>query len=134
MQISFTGLDNVQGSFVDNSSGEGHSSCSQFATGDGVGFETGPGTPAGGVTVVGGKSAGFGIGVTKGKFHGPGTYSTVLLGEGVTIGPDTFFGQSSTEALSADGSGRLTFSNLEGGSTTGPNGTESGTVTWTCSN
>jgi hypothetical protein len=133
VQIDFTGLDNVQGSFVDNTSGSGDSSCSDWAKGDSVGWVLGPGTPTGSNTVIGSKSLSFGVSVTKDKFHGPGTYSTILLGGGVTVGADTFFGQGSSETLNADGSGKVTFSNLEGGSTTGPQGSESGTVTWTCS-
>jgi hypothetical protein len=40
---------------------------------------------------------------------------------------------NSTETLNADGSGHMSFSNLQGGPVAGPQGTESGTVTWTCS-
>jgi hypothetical protein len=133
IQVDFTGLDGVQGSFVDNSSGTGLSSCGQFATGESVGFETGPGTPTGSKTVISGKSLSFLFSVTKDKFHGPGTYTGVLAGGGVTIGSDTFFGSASTETLSADGSGQVSFSNLQGGSVTGAQGAESGTVDWTCS-
>ena len=133
VEVSFTGLDSVQGSFVDNSSGSGDSSCAQWASGSGVGWVLGPGTPAGSNTVIKGKGLNFGISVTKDKFHGPGTYSTILLGGGLTVGPDTFFGTDSSETLNADGSGKVIFSNLVGGSTTGAQGSESGTVTWTCS-
>jgi hypothetical protein len=133
MQVDFTGLDSVQGSFVDNTSGTGYSSCADFAKGDSVGFVTGPATPTQGTTVLSGKSLVFGFSVTKDKFHGPGTYSAVLLGGGLTVGPDTFFGSDSTEMLNADGSGHVSFSSLQGGSVTGAQGTESGTVTWTCS-
>jgi hypothetical protein len=133
VQINFSGLDGIQGSFVDNSSGSGDSSCAQWASGSGVGWVLGPGTPTGTNTVIDGKSLSFGISVTKDKFHGPGTYSTILLGGGVTIGADTFFGTDSSETLNADGSGKATFSDLVGGSTTGTQGSESGTVTWTCS-
>jgi hypothetical protein len=133
VQIQFTGLDAIQGSFIDNSSGEGDSSCTDWAKGDSVGWILGPGAPSGANTpVIGGKSLNFGISVTKDRFHGPGTYSKVLLG-GVTIGPDIFLGDDSTETLNADGSGHMSFSNLVGGSVTGPQGNESGTVTWTCS-
>lgn len=133
MQINFTGLDSVQGSFVDNGSGEGYSSCADFAKGDSVGFVQGPGTPAGPATVVDGKTVTFLFDVTKDKFHGPGTYSDVLAASGLTIGTDTFFGNSSSETINADGSGQGSFSDLEGGSVTGAQGKESGTASWTCS-
>jgi hypothetical protein len=133
VQVSFSGLDAIQGSFVDNTSGTGLSSCTDWAKGDSVGWILGPGTPTGGNTVIGGKSLNFGISITKDKFHGPGTYSSIFLGGGVTIGADTFFGTNSSETLNANGSGQASFSNLIGGSTTGPQGPESGTVTWTCS-
>ena len=132
MQVDFTGLDSIQGSFVDNTSGTGYSSCADFAKGDSVGFEPGPGTPTQTVTVIDGKNVNFLVLVTKDEFHGPGTYSGVLGGGGVTIGQDTFFGTASTETLNADGSGHVSFSNLQGGSANGPQGTESGTFTWTC--
>ena len=131
LQISFTGLDNVQGSFVDDSSGEGYGSCADWAKGDSVGWVPGPGTVTSHPVVIDGKSLSFGVSVGKDKFHGPGTYTEVLLG-GVSIGADNFLGNTSTETLNADGSGQATFSNLPGGSVTGPQGTESGTVTWTC--
>ena len=133
VQIDFTGLDNVQGSFVDTGSGSGYSSCADFAKGDSVGFSQGPGTSTGAPTVIGGKSLTFLFSVTKDKFHGPGTYSGVLAGSAVGVGEDTFFGSSSSETLNADGSGQGSFSNLEGGSVTGAQGNESGTVSWKCS-
>jgi len=132
VQVSFAGLDNITGSFVDNTSGTGFSSCSEWVTGDSVGFAQGPGTPTHTDTKIDGKSLSFGFEVGHDQFHGPGMYSNTLL-EGVTIGSDTFLGNSDTETLNADGSGHVTFSNLSGGSVTGPQGAESGTVTWTCS-
>ncbi|MGA7910130.1 MAG: hypothetical protein WCC30_01065 [Candidatus Dormiibacterota bacterium] len=133
VQINFTGLDAIQGSFVDNDCGSGFNSCSEWASGDSVGWVLGPGTLTSAPVVIGGKGLNFGFSISKDKFHGPGSYASVLAGGGVTVGPDTFLGNSSTETLNADGSGQANFSNLEGGSTTGPQGTESGTVTWTCS-
>ena len=133
VQVDFSGLDNVSGSFVDNSGGAGYSSCADWAKGDGVGFAQGPGTPAGADTKLGGKSLTFLLSVTKDKFHGPGTYSDVLAGSAVGVGTDAFFGHDSTETLKQDGSGSASFSSFPGGSVTGPQGTESGNVTWTCS-
>ena len=134
LQVNFTGLDNVQGSFVDVESGTGFSSCAEFAKGDSVGFVQGPGTDNRPATVIGGKTVNFLFYVSKEKFHGPGTY-TGALAAGVTIGADTFLvfsNSDSSETLNADGSGHGSFSNLQGGSST-TSGTESGTVSWTCS-
>jgi hypothetical protein len=133
VQVNFSGLDTVQGSFADNTSGSGYSSCADFAKGDSVGFVQGPGTPTQTTTTIGGKSLSFLFSVSHDRFHGPGTYTGVLAGSGVDIGTDTFLGTDSTETLNADGSGNVSFSNLSGGSVTGAQGTESGTVTWTCS-
>lgn len=128
-QFNFTGQDNIQGSFVDTSSGTGFSSCAEWAKGDSVGFVQGPGTNN--PTVIGGKDITYLFIVSKDKFRGPGTYSGTLAA-GVSIGPDTFLtsGQGdSSETLNADGSGHGSFTNLYGVS----QGSESGTVTWTCS-
>jgi hypothetical protein len=126
--VAFTGLDSVNGSFVDTTSGTGLSSCNEWVTGDSVGFAQGPGAD----TVLDGKSVTFLFEVGKDTLHGAGTYANTLLG-GVTIGSDSFLGSADTETINADGSGNASFANLPGGSTSGPQGTESGTVTWTCS-
>ncbi|HEX7264030.1 MAG TPA: hypothetical protein VF383_07610 [Candidatus Dormibacteraeota bacterium] len=133
LQVNFSGLDSLQGSFVDNDSGTGYSSCADFAKGDSVGFVQGPGTPTQTTTTIAGKSLSFLFTILHDKFHGPGTYVGVLAGGAVNIGTDTFLGTDSTETLNADGSGNASFSNLSGGSASGAQGTESGTVTWTCS-
>jgi hypothetical protein len=127
--IAFSGLDNVSGSFVDTTNGEGESSCSEWVTGDSVGFAQGPGTQT---AVLDGKSLSFLFRVGKPQFHGPGTYSDTM-GGGLTIGSDTFFGNTESETLNADGSGKASFTDMEGGSVSGPNGKESGSVSWTCS-
>jgi len=130
LTVNFTGLDTIQGSFVDNSTGTGYNSCAEFASGDSVGFVPGPGTPSQGPQIDG-KILTFLFVVGHDKFHGAGTYTNTLVG-GVTIGSDTFLGTGSTETLNADGSGQATFSNLPGGSNPSQ-GMESGTVIWTCS-
>jgi hypothetical protein len=135
VNFTFTGLDNINGSFVDNESGTGLSSCSEFAKGDSVGFAQGPGTPHN--LHIDGKFINFLFDIGHDKFHGPGTYSGTLAAGGVTIGNDTFLSlsgnASSSETLNADGSGHGSFNNLSGGSSTGTQGMESGTLTWTCS-
>jgi len=133
MQVDFTGLDPIQGSFVDNTSGSGWNSCSEFASGGGLGHVVGPGASAAQSILIDGKSLSFLLTLTKDKFHGPGTYSGVLAAGGLGIGQDTFFGTNSTETLNANGSGQASFANMQGGSVTGAQGTESGTVEWTCS-
>ncbi|HEV2218096.1 MAG TPA: hypothetical protein VGV88_11045 [Candidatus Dormibacteraeota bacterium] len=132
VQINLTGLDNVQGSFVDIDSGTGYSSCAEFAKGDSVGFVQGPGSNTIPTTVIAGKTLNFLFRVNKDRFHGPGTYSNTLLA-GITIGADTFVGGTSSETLNADGSGQASLANYSGGRSTGPQGNESGTVSWTCS-
>ena len=130
VQISFTGADPLQGSFIDNTSGTGYSSCAEFASGDSVGFVQGPGTPTQTDTQINGKSLSFALDVGHDRFHGPGTYAgSMLIGGGVTIGSDTFFGTDSTETINADGSGQASFTNLTGA----PSQPESGTITWSCS-
>ncbi|MFI5285403.1 MAG: hypothetical protein ACHQ4F_03685 [Candidatus Dormibacteria bacterium] len=131
VHVSFTGADSVQGSFTDNSSGTGYSSCADFAKGDSVGFVQGPGTPSASNTVIDGKSVSFLLHVAKDAFHGPGTYSgNVIVGGGPTIGSDSFFSTaSSSYTINGDGSGQASFTNATGTATQ----SESGTVTWTCS-
>ena len=134
VQVDFTGDDNVQGSFVDNDTGTGYASCTEYATFNptGVGSWLSPGPPAGADTQIGGKSLTFAFMVSTADFHGPATYADSL--GSLVIGDDTFVRGTtgtSTVTLNADGSGQGSFSELS--DIGAQSGTESGTISWTCS-
>lgn len=130
VQVSFTGQDALQGSFTDNQTGSGFSSCSRYASETGIPFY-GPSPPP--ATSVNGKAVIFILTVASAAFHGPGTY-TATMAAGVTIAGDSFLPQNNSPisaTINADGSGHASFSNFYQLSGSGQ-GTESGTVTWTC--
>lgn len=130
VKIDFTGDDTIQGTFADSDTGSGFASCAEYSstTVPGLGW-LGPAPAAGGVTEVGGKSVSFLVEVAD--FNGPGTYTGKVF-DSLQIGGDTFQGnESSTVTVNADGSGSGSFSDLQD---IGVNsGTESGTLSWTCS-
>jgi hypothetical protein len=134
VQVAFTGDDNIQGSFVDNDTGTGYASCAEYATFNptGVGVWLSPGPPAGADTQIGGKSLTFAFMVSIDTFHGPATYADSL--GSLVIGADTFMRGTtgtSTVTLNGDGSGDGSFSDFS--DIGAASGTESGTVSWTCS-
>ncbi|HZU75709.1 MAG TPA: hypothetical protein VFA70_03035 [Dehalococcoidia bacterium] len=127
MQINFTGEDPLQGSFTDPQTGSGYSSCTQYATDTNTGHGwMGPGSVTQPPTQVEGKTVTLVMGVAEGAYHGPGTYANALTG--VIVGSDDFYTGNTSVTVHGDGSGTATFSNLSGLA----NGTESGTITWTC--
>ena len=132
--VNFTGIDPLQGSFKDSETGSGFSSCSQFATLVGPTRPFYSPAPPTGQAVVEGKSLGFLFTVASSSFHGPGTYSATIAG-GVSVGNDDFTTQNnatSSVTVDGNGSGMASFANYVEFSGSGQ-GTESGTVTWTCS-
>ena len=130
--VDFTGLDPVKGSFTDIQTGisGGETSCSHFAKGDpGLAWQ-GPGPNDTSSEKVGGTPVGFLIVIANGVYHGPGTYTGKIV-QFISAGSDTFATSSNgTVTVKADGSGSASFSGA-------PNrvgaGSESGTISWTCS-
>lgn len=129
VQVAFTGLDAVQGSFVDPETGTGIASCAVYAsTAEPVIGWVSPSPPTQPAVQVAGKTLSF-LWQVGSPFHGPATYSgTGVVGPALVVGSDTFFGSGSSVTVNADGSGNGSFTNLSNGS----GGQESGTVTWTC--
>jgi len=130
--VAFTGVDPLQGSFTDSDTGSGFSSCSQYAT------LVGPTrpfySPSPSSQQVQGTSVGFIFTVASTSFHGPGTYPDASLG-GLAVGDSDFTTQNNSTTsvtVNGDGSGTASFANYPSFSGSGQ-GTESGTVTWTCS-
>jgi hypothetical protein len=130
--VDFTGDVPVQGAFVDDQTGSGFASCAEFATTSipGLGW-IGP-QPANSdtVTEIGGTSISYLLEVAS--YDGPGTYTDRVFGS-LQIGDSTFTTTDSTTTVTvnADGSGNgafTDFNDIGSGS-----GTESGTISWTCS-
>jgi hypothetical protein len=130
VQVNFTGTDNVQGSFVDNGTGSGDSSCAAYAsTATQLGWLSPSPQPEANVQ-IGGKSITFLFSVLQSSFHGPATYSGNVLGA-VAIGSNDYTGTNATVTITGDGSGNGSFMNRT--ALGAPSALESGTVTWTCS-
>ncbi len=115
----------VQGSFTTPTVG---ATCKQYATSS-LAWTIGLGPEVGTPIPVDGQTINFLISVPQSTFHGAGKYSGNVV-SGVTVGLDTFAGINSTMKLDSDGSGNATFTNYIG---TTSSVTESGTITWTCS-
>jgi len=132
VNVDFSGLDPVKGSFTDTATGinSGETSCSHFATGNAGLAWQGPGPNDTSSEQVGGTSVGFLITVANSAYHGPGTYTGKVV-QFVSAGSDNFATSSNgSVTVKADGSGNASFS---GAANRVGTGTESGTISWTCS-
>lgn len=133
--VNFTGVDPVQGSFTDSETGSGVSSCLQYATlVSSIRPFHSPAPPMQQQAQIQGKTLAFQFTVSSTSFHGAGTYPATIAG-GVSVGSDEFTTQgnsTSSVTVNGDGSGMASFANYVEFSGSGQ-GTESGTVTWTCS-
>jgi hypothetical protein len=125
-QLNWTGSDPVQGPLTVQTFASSET-CSQSAS-DAFDWNLGFGPDEGAPATVGGILINVLINVPQAQFHGPGTYSNVV--RDLSVASDDFSGMDSTLTINANGSGNASFTNLAsfaGGLT------ESGTVTWTCS-
>ena len=123
--VNFTGASNVQGSLSTPTVG---ATCAQYAT-SALAWTIGLGPTVGNPVLVDSQNINFLIAVPQSTFHGAGTYSGNVV-SAVAVGLDSFAGTDSTLTVKSDGSGNATFSNYIG---TTSSATESGTMTWTCS-
>jgi hypothetical protein len=124
IMVNFTGAQSVAGSLTSPTVG---ATCAQYAT-SALAWTIGLGPPVGNPVPVDGVNINFLISVPQSTFHGAGTYQGNVV-SGVTVGLDTFAGIQSTLTINSDGSGNASFTDLIG---TTSSATESGTITWTC--
>jgi hypothetical protein len=132
VNVDFTGLDPVKGSFTDIQTGinSGETSCAHFATGNAGLAWQGPGPNNTSSEQVGGTSVGFLVTVATNAYHGPGTYTGTVV-QFVSAGSDNFAASSNgSVTVKADGSGNASFS---GAANRVGVGSESGAISWTCS-
>ena len=128
VKVSFTGVAELHGSFVDTYTGRSFPSCAAYVS---AALWTSPGAVTG-AERIGGLPISFDFALPPGEFAGPGNYAPGVMGR-LSIGTDTFEGTESWVTLHDDGSGSGWFKGFKpvGGTATGTS--ESGTVTWTCS-
>jgi hypothetical protein len=131
VQVDLTGGAPLAGSFTDTETGSGFGSCAQYASMTGLGWYS----PSAQNTEVAGKHLQLLLDVSRDAFHGPGTYKATLVG-GVDVGDapndQSYYEGTASVTLNADGSGHGSLTNLQPLSVAA-SGTESGTITWTCS-
>ncbi|HYM84891.1 MAG TPA: hypothetical protein VEY67_12145, partial [Candidatus Dormibacteraeota bacterium] len=128
VHVSFTGSAPVEGSFVDRYTGRSYASCAEYAR---AAYWLSPGAVTG-TERLGGTALGFDFALPPGGYRGPGTYSPGVLGR-VSVGDASFVGTDSTVTVAPDGSGHGAFRAFAAEGSTDTSRTESGTVTWTCS-